>query len=750
MGEIDINQVTVAEIHRLLDEGKKIEAIKLYRRETQAGLKESKDAVEAIERGELGGSSSTERETEHPQIHDALEQEVMELLRKNQRIQAIRRYRDATGVSLREAHRTVSALASDRPGTEEDDYEGASAPISPGQPITDMLIFTDHAEAGKRLYLPRYRLATRRVGERQEFDVQVTDDPSSGGSLSVRLLTYPAAGIEEAVRDTGASHLPHVPVPVISYRRTQGRNQVEFDEKEMLEDGLRATLHLAENGEWHELKTALRAPDREALLVVSRKASVAIRQERAADLTEYKQEIGDLTAQQRTQERRLQQARSRLADLRAREQELEEKLRQLDRPRPAERTKEANRDRPRVRVIARRGRKSNELAKGRKTLSYLSAQIEMAGTKMRKAQQALMHTRERLNEVKQASKAAARRPAYTNQDVDDDHVVSPDPFVVIDGLSTEPDTGGMASVRINGHLYHWDPASPHVVLDLPDRFVLARDKEPPHFPVMRLRFDTVGASDAQDVRIELEYSAEPVYSEVRREKALDRLWQVTGADEVRFEPYPAKKPTLELTLPFDDGEGPSAINNTLVNLETGIQAALRMSMNDFQTVYAALFGASTVFMRGEVYVKTGSVEPEEIPLALRVEDLEPDQVYDAILDETTATTLTRSVTVQAFFEPLADLPGVEVRQITVNFRGAPDATLTPDDPIREIDVPRSIRSVVLSNVDPSASEEVDNYQFKLTFVLTQDGETRFIPDKEWREDSGDTLMPEMWLDEVLM
>jgi large subunit ribosomal protein L7/L12 len=38
----------LAEIKRILDRGDKIEAIKMYRKETGAGLKEAKDAVERL------------------------------------------------------------------------------------------------------------------------------------------------------------------------------------------------------------------------------------------------------------------------------------------------------------------------------------------------------------------------------------------------------------------------------------------------------------------------------------------------------------------------------------------------------------------------------------------------------------------------------------------------------------------------------------------------------------------------------
>lgn len=51
-------QEALAEVEELLLRNKKIEAIKLYREATGAGLKESKDAVEAIQRRLLNPANS--------------------------------------------------------------------------------------------------------------------------------------------------------------------------------------------------------------------------------------------------------------------------------------------------------------------------------------------------------------------------------------------------------------------------------------------------------------------------------------------------------------------------------------------------------------------------------------------------------------------------------------------------------------------------------------------------------------------
>ncbi|WP_169977801.1 ribosomal protein L7/L12 [Tautonia rosea] len=89
-------------LRTLLDQGQTIEAIKLFRSHTGAGLKQAKDAVEAIGRGEQDlipdGNAGP------------LEGELLALLGQGKKIEAIKRYREATGVGLKEAKDAVEAL----------------------------------------------------------------------------------------------------------------------------------------------------------------------------------------------------------------------------------------------------------------------------------------------------------------------------------------------------------------------------------------------------------------------------------------------------------------------------------------------------------------------------------------------------------------------------------------------------------------------------------------------------------------
>jgi len=94
------------EVATLLEQGQKIEAIKRYRERTGVGLKEAKDAVEAIQRGQATPSG--------PQSDRDLEDEVVSLLEQGQKIEAIKRYRERTGVGLKEAKDAVEWMAERR------------------------------------------------------------------------------------------------------------------------------------------------------------------------------------------------------------------------------------------------------------------------------------------------------------------------------------------------------------------------------------------------------------------------------------------------------------------------------------------------------------------------------------------------------------------------------------------------------------------------------------------------------------
>jgi ribosomal protein L7/L12 len=92
------------EIRLLLRQGRNIEAIKLYREQTGLGLAAARDAVERM----IGqGDNPAHNEV----VANATENQILELLAAGRKIAAIKLYREQTSCGLKEAKDAVEALA---------------------------------------------------------------------------------------------------------------------------------------------------------------------------------------------------------------------------------------------------------------------------------------------------------------------------------------------------------------------------------------------------------------------------------------------------------------------------------------------------------------------------------------------------------------------------------------------------------------------------------------------------------------
>lgn len=116
-----------AEARQLLASGNKIQAIKLIREMTGLGLKEAKDMAEAMEAGRPVAMPrpTPSVEVERPPQSDAWT-EIDQLMRAGNKIEAIKRHREAFGTGLAEAKQAVEARAS-----------GMAFPQTPRPPQTD-------------------------------------------------------------------------------------------------------------------------------------------------------------------------------------------------------------------------------------------------------------------------------------------------------------------------------------------------------------------------------------------------------------------------------------------------------------------------------------------------------------------------------------------------------------------------------------------------------------------------------------
>ena len=103
----------LAALRDLITNGRKIEAIKFYREQTGLGLKEAKDAVEAMEEAMRSGAPlpvQQDQEATHRLLLDIKSDLLHELIFAGQKIRAIKFYREEYGVGLKEAKEAVEAI----------------------------------------------------------------------------------------------------------------------------------------------------------------------------------------------------------------------------------------------------------------------------------------------------------------------------------------------------------------------------------------------------------------------------------------------------------------------------------------------------------------------------------------------------------------------------------------------------------------------------------------------------------------
>jgi len=93
------------EVMRLIKARRKIEAIKVYREHTGCSLKEAKDAIDALERGQPAPSAQPQSRFAPPNAG-----QLESLVYAGRKVEAIRLYREQAGCSLREAKEVVEAF----------------------------------------------------------------------------------------------------------------------------------------------------------------------------------------------------------------------------------------------------------------------------------------------------------------------------------------------------------------------------------------------------------------------------------------------------------------------------------------------------------------------------------------------------------------------------------------------------------------------------------------------------------------
>ncbi len=102
-----------SEIIAALESGKKIEAIKLYRNATGSDLADAKFFIETLQYALKTGTVPEVSSDAPAPVREQIDA-IVQLLQDGKKIEAIKVYRQATGVGLKEAKESVEAIASER------------------------------------------------------------------------------------------------------------------------------------------------------------------------------------------------------------------------------------------------------------------------------------------------------------------------------------------------------------------------------------------------------------------------------------------------------------------------------------------------------------------------------------------------------------------------------------------------------------------------------------------------------------
>ena len=103
---------TVGDVASMLEQGRRIDAVRMYREQTGAGLQEASAAVEAL--GQIEKSSTRRTYVSRASSAANLESDLWALIQMGQRARAIEVYRERTGESAQRAKDVIEVLARER------------------------------------------------------------------------------------------------------------------------------------------------------------------------------------------------------------------------------------------------------------------------------------------------------------------------------------------------------------------------------------------------------------------------------------------------------------------------------------------------------------------------------------------------------------------------------------------------------------------------------------------------------------
>jgi hypothetical protein len=179
--------------------------------------------------------------------------------------------------------------------------------------------------------------------------------------------------------------------------------------------------------------------------------------------------------------------------------------------------------------------------------------------------------------------------------------------------------------------YYQDRSQPNQVYFLPDAFKIVRQPKPSYRPSMIV---TTNGQDADHLNLTLSFLAMPLWDPQRITDAANQLPQLLQIDgpgaPLVLLPASSQNTALFLELPSSDpttGQELASQPNALISISDGINAAVTLTLPQFQQVYNALFDNVSPLLKGQVNVTiptNGTPDVESIPVTCRASDFAGD------------------------------------------------------------------------------------------------------------------------------
>ncbi|MER9678544.1 hypothetical protein NKJ23_04260 [Mesorhizobium sp. M0184] len=176
----------------------------------------------------------------------------------------------------------------------------------------------------------------------------------------------------------------------------------------------------------------------------------------------------------------------------------------------------------------------------------------------------------------------------------------------------------------NFYTYLQDASRRSIIYIFPDRYKIARRRDPPFTPFATVR--VTSKPDGSDTTMILDYVVAPFIDPKRLKDARDQLLALPqfGASSIDFQPLPTSDMRFFVDRPTQSGSVHEQRPDIATVLHGALKDTLSMPLPDFRLLFDAMHQTTAALFIGKVEVDVPNGRTEIIPFEARFDDLEGD------------------------------------------------------------------------------------------------------------------------------